>query len=239
MRSSFRATTLAALALTLVLVACGSDDSSGPNPSDVEAGMLVSGSFEAGDFEYETSNLLASLEHLGYSLDTTSSTDSAHIAALIGGKDIVFFPEDNPAFSAGTLAILKAFVDGGGTLVLVAGYDHLDWVNTAFGWSLASDEDLDFRAPMPKADGADHTPYRDGPSSIPGNNGGSLLDVSTLPDSGIVAYEGENGRTNASVAVLPSGSGRLVYFAWDWYDATPVGLQDGGWNKLLKLSAGF
>ena len=238
MRSPFRATSLAALTLALVVGACG-DDSSGPNPSDVEAGMLVSGSFEEGDFEYETSNLLASLEHVGYSLDTTSATDSTHIAALINGKDIVFFPEDDPAFDAGTLAILKAFVDGGGTMVLVGGYDHLDWVNTAFGWSLASDEDLDYRHPMPKTDGAGNTPYRDGSASIPGNNGGSLLDVTTLPDSAIVVYEGEDGRTNGSVVVLPSGSGRLVYLAWDWYDATPVGLQDGGWNKLLKLSAGF
>jgi hypothetical protein len=238
MRSPFRTTPLAALALAIVVGACG-DDSSGPNPSDVEAGMLVAGSFEVGDFENETSNLLASLQDVGYSLDTTSATDSTHIAALIAGKDIVFFPEYSPTFDAGTLGILKAFVDNGGTIVLVAGYDHVDWVNTAFGWSLATDEDLDYRLPMPKTDAADDTPYGAGPSSIPGNNGGSLLDVATLPDSAIVAYEGEDGRTNGSVVVLPSGTGRLVYFAWDWYDATPVGLQDGGWNKLLKLSAGF
>jgi hypothetical protein len=238
MRSPFRTTPLAALALALVVGACG-DDSSGPNPSDVEAGMLVAGSFEIDDFESEASNLFTSLQHVGYSLDTTSATDSTHIAALIAGKDIVFFPDVTPSFDAGTLAILKAFVDGGGTIVLVAGYNHVSWVNTAFGWSLGTDEDLDFRAPMPKTDDAGDTPYGGGPSSIPGNNGGSVLDASTLPDSAIIAYEGENGSNDGSVVVLPSGTGRLVYFAWDWYDATPVGLQDGGWNKLLKLSAGF
>lgn len=238
MRTTFRATSLAAVALAFVVGACG-DDSSGPNPSDVDAGMLVAGSFEVGDWESETSNLLVSLEHVGYSLDTTSATDSTHIAALIAGKDVVFFPDANLSFDAGTLAILKAFVDGGGTIVLVAGAIHVGWVNTAFGWSLGTDEDLDYRAAMPKTDEAGDTPYGAGPSSVPGNNGGSVLDATTLPDSAIIAYQGENGSNDGSVVVLPSGSGRLVYFAWDWYDAVPTGLQDGGWNKLLKLSAGF
>jgi len=239
MRSPFRATSLTALALAFVVGACGDDDS-GPNPSGVAAGMLVAGSFDVEEWGNESSDLFLALQHVGYDFDdTTSATDSTSIAALIDGKDIVFFPEYEPTFDAGTLAILKAFVDGGGTIVLVGGYRHVDWVNTAFGWSLSVGDDFDYRLPMPKSDEAGDTPYGSGPSSIPSNDGGSELESTSLPDSAIIAYEGQEGSNDGAVVVLPSGDGRLVYFGWDWYDAMPIGLQDGGWNKLLKLSAGF
>jgi hypothetical protein len=238
MRSSFRAASVAALALTLFVGACGDDDS-GPNPSSKDAGLLVAGDFDTEDYGSESSNLLFALQDLGYPLDTTSATDSTHIAALIAGKEIVFFPEYTPTFDAGTQAILKAFVQGGGTLVLVGGYTHTDWVNTAFGWTLDSDDGWSDRAPMAKEAGASGTPYSGGPSSIPANDGTDGLDSGTLPDSAIIVYGGADGSPDPSVVILPSGSGRLVYMGWDWYDGKPYGIQDGGWLKLLKLSAGF
>ena len=238
MRSSFRAASFAALALTLFVGACGDDDS-GPNPAGHDAGLLVAGDFDTEDYGSESSNLMFALQDLGYPLDTTSATDSTHIAALIDGKDIVFFPEVSPGFDAGTQAILKAFVQGGGTIVLVGGYDHTSWVNAAFGWALASGDGWSDRGAMPRNAGASGTPYSGGPSSIPANDGTGGLDSGTLPDSAIVVYDGAEGSPDPSVVILPSGSGRLVYFGWDWYDGKPYGIQDGGWLKLLKLSAGF
>lgn len=238
MRSTYRAAALAALLLTVFVAACGDDDS-GPSPSSHDAGLLVAGDFDTEDYGSESSNLMFALEHLGYPLDTTSATDSTHIAALIDGKDIVFFPEYTPSFTAGTMAILKAFVDGGGTLVLVGGYRHTDWVNTAFGWSLATAGNWSGREPMPKGPDAGDTPYGGGPASIPANNGTQLLESTVLPDSAIIVYVGPEGFNDSPVVVLPSGSGRLVYFGWDWYDGKPFGIQDGGWLQLLKLSAGF
>lgn len=223
---------------TLGLAACGSDNSS-PSPSDHPAGLLTAGDFDVTNYGSETSNLMFALQAAGFPLDTTSAMDSTSIAALIAGKDILFFPEVTPTFDAGTGAILKAFVDNGGTIVLVGGYDHLTWVNAAFGWSLVPNGGWSDRHPMPKAAGASGTPFADGPASIPANDGGSSLALASLPVSGIVVYASPDSSTDASVAILPSGSGRLVYFGWDWYDGAPIGLQDGGWRKLLRANAGF
>jgi hypothetical protein len=238
MRTTFRATSVAALLLALLVGACG-DDEGGPNPSNRQAGLLVAGDFDTEDYGSESSNLMFALEELGYPLDTTSATDSASIAALIDGKDIIFFPEYTPSFTAGTMAILKAFVDGGGTIVLVGGYRHTTWVNTAFGWSNSNAVSWSDRSPMSKTDGASDTPYGAGPASIPANDGGQSLQSATLPDSAIIAYGSPDDGADGSVVVLPSGDGRLVYFGWDWYDGKPFGIQDGGWLKLLKLSAAF
>lgn len=239
MKLPFRSAALTALTLTAFLAACG-DDSSGPNPSDHPAGLLVSGDFNVENYGSEASNLMFALQQAGFPLDTTSLEDSTHIAELIAGKDIVFMPEVTPTFDAGTQAILKAFVNGGGTIVLVGGYDHVDWVNSAFGWSLAtSDSGWSDRAPLPKAAGALGTPYADGPATIPAWDGGTTLDDISLPDSARVIYSGSDGTADAAIALLPSGNGRLVYFGWDWYDGAPFGLQNGGWPTLLRLSAGF
>lgn len=239
MRHPFRTLTVATvLFASAALAACG-DDGSSVDPSDHPAGLLVAGDFDVTDYGSEASNLMFALQSAGYPLDTTSAMDSTSIAALLAGKDIVFMPEVTPTFDAGTQAILKAFVNNGGTIVLVGGYDHLDWVNSAFGWSLSTGDGWSERHPMPKAPGAAGTPYADGPASIPGNDGGSQLSAASLPDSGVAVYLGQDGDTDASVAILPSGSGRLVYFGWDWYDGAPNGLQDGGWRSLLRKSAGF
>lgn len=233
-----RSTTLLAVVAAFALAACGSNDD-GPNPASHPAGLLTSGDFDSTDYNYESSNLLFALKAAGFPLDTTSSEDSTSIAALLAGKDIIFMPETSPAFDAGTQAILKAFVDGGGTIVLVGGYDHIDWVNTAFGWSLTTGLDWSNRHPMPKSGDASGTPFAGGPASLPANNGGQQLTAASLPTGGKVIYEGPDSDTDASVAILPSGSGRLVYFGWDWYDGAPMGIQNGGWRTILSETAGF
>ena len=240
MRPSFRSlATPLALAAAVLLAACG-DDSSGPNPSDHPAGLLVAGDFDVTDYGSETSNLMFALQQAGFPLDTTSAMDSTSIAGLIAGKDIVFMPEVTPTFDAGTQAILKAFVDNGGTLVLVGGYRHVAWLNTAFTWTLVEGDGWSSRLPLAKASGAAGTPFAGGPATVPANDGGRNLTVASLPGTGVAAYIGENNdATQASVAVLGSGTGRVVYFGWDWYDGAPFGLQDGGWRKLLSLTASF
>jgi hypothetical protein len=235
---STRRAALVALASTALVAGC-SDDSSGPSPSDHPAAMLTIGSFDSVSFEYETSNLLAAVQQAGFPLDTSSATDSTSMAELLAGKDLLFLPESDANFDVGTQALVLAWVDAGGTIVMVGGYEQLNWVNTAFGWSLSSADDFSSRHPMPKTGNAHGTPFADGPSTIPGNDGGATLSVPSMPDDGIAVYLGEDGDNDASVAILPYGDGRLVYFGWDWYDGTPRGLQDGGWYKLLKLTAGF
>lgn len=233
-----RSATLLAVAAAFTLAACGGNDD-GPSPASHPAGLLTAGDFDTASTGSESSNLMVALKAAGFPLDTTSLEDSTSIAALLAGKDIIFLPETSPTFDAGTQAILKAFVDGGGTIVLVGGYDHVDWVNSAFGWSLATGADWDGQEPMPKASGAAASPFFSGPASIPANDGGEQLTAASLPTGAKIAYEGPNGDTDASVAILPSGSGRLIYFGWDWFDGAPFGSQDGGWRILLTKTAAF
>jgi hypothetical protein len=231
---------LTALGLAVIVVACGDDEGNGASPSDHPAGLLVAGDFDTASAGNESSDLMFALQEAGFPLDTTSEMDSTSIAALIAGKDIVFFPEVEPAFDAGTEAILEAFVDNGGTIVLVGGYQHVDWVNSAFGLGLeVSDSGWTDDALMPKGSQASGTPFSGGPSSITANNGGSTLRAISLPGTARIIYKGTDGIQDGSVVLIPSGDGHLVYFGWDWYDGAPFGTQDGGWTSLLRRTAGL
>jgi hypothetical protein len=227
--------TLPLLALTLLGGCTGDDDS---DPTTHPAGLLVTADFDVTDYSAESSNLMLAIQQAGFELDTTSNMDSTSIAALIAEKEVLFLPEVSPTFDRGTEAILRRFVDDGGTLV-VGPCCHMTWLNSAFGWDLGEGPPWGNRHPMRRADGARGTPFADGPPTIQANNSGNSLVVAMLPHDAVVVYEGPDGDTDASVAVITSGSGRVVYLGWDWFDAAPAGLQDGGWRKLLRLTAEF
>jgi hypothetical protein len=220
------------------LYACGSDDTSFV-PADHPAALLTAGDFDTASTGSESSNLMFALQEAGFPLDTASGMDSTAIAGLIAGKDVLFLPEITPDFDAGTEAILKHFVDNGGTIVLVGGYDHIAWVNETFGWSLTNPDEWGEQQPMPRLSGASLTPFAGGPTTIAANDGGGSLEIASLPTGARAIYGGPDTLAVASVALLPSGSGRLIYFGWDWYDGAPHGEQDGGWRKLLGDASGF
>jgi hypothetical protein len=201
--------------------------------------MLLDGEVDPQQYGDGQSSLYFAVVAAGFPLDTTSAADSTSIAALLAGKDILFLPRDNTPNDAAAGLALKVFVDGGGTVVLVGGSSHLNWVNSAFTLTISSTGGYSDRHPMPKTADADDTPFADGPGDLLANDGVDMIDPASLPGSAKVAYLGPDDDTDASVAVIPSGSGRLVYFGWDFYDARPIGLQDGGWRKLLSLTAGF
>ncbi|HWA40023.1 MAG TPA: hypothetical protein VG712_00325, partial [Gemmatimonadales bacterium] len=120
--------------IAIALVGCGAGDDD-PAPTTHPAGVLVAGEFDITDFQAESSNLMFAVQQAGFEVDTTSGMDSASIAALIAGKEVVFLPEVNGTFDRGTGTILKKFVDDGGTLVF-GPCCHLTWINAAFGWDL-------------------------------------------------------------------------------------------------------
>ena len=230
---------LVALGIAVAIAACGDGEGNDPSPADHPAGLLVAGDFDTTSADFESSNLMFALQEAGFPLDTTSAMDSASIADLIAGKDILFLPELEPSFDSGTTAILEAFVDDGGVIVLVGGYQHLDWVNEAFGWTLENPDEWSEGEPMPRLPGADGTPFDDGPATIGANNGGGSVGIAALPAGSHAIYGGVADTTVASVAIIPSGDGWVVYFGWDWYDGAPFGAQDAGWRSLLRRSAGL
>ena len=46
-------------------------------------------------------------------------------------------------------------------------------------------------------------------------------------------YEG-SGPNQSVVTMIPYGSGKIYVLGWDWFDASPLGGEDGGWLSLLE-----
>jgi hypothetical protein len=57
----------------------------------------------------------------------------------------------------------------------------------------------------------------------------------TFPTGTLFIYVDGDPPPNASVIVpmIPEGSGLVIFFGWDWYDAQPTGTLDGGWLEVM------
>lgn len=235
----------ALLVLGAVAVAACGDSNDGPNTSGTRIALFVNDTFvdyDTSDYASEASNLEFAFKARGFNVTTFATTDSAQVAAILANADVVVLPEnegsDYAGIPAGTFAALQKFVQtDGGTLAIFAQFDYL---NTPFGLTLAGGDggNPEDRYPLDRTAAAGDTPF-DGPSTIPANDATSFIDAGSLPPSSTVVYQGYDGNTDASLAVMPSGAGRIVYFGFDYYDGKPFGLQDGGWYRLLDGLAGF
>lgn len=244
-RSPLRLAALAALALSTTLVAaCGDDD--GPSPSSRHTAMFVNETY----IDWDTtswqawnagSNAYAAVRHAGFPVDTFSGMTPADLHEHLAGKDILFFPEleNTPAFDADGIDTLRAFVNSGGTVVAFSSGARVQAYNNWFDLSLTSEGSWSARVPIGRESAAGSTPFGAGPTSVPENDWTYYLTLASLPDSAIVAYGATGDIPGAAVVVIPYGEGRLVFFGWSWGDGKPKGVQDGGWNQLLTLTAGF
>jgi len=75
------------------------------------------------------------------------------------------------------------------------------------------------------------TAFGGGPTTLPDFSATNPLNASSLPAGASVMYA--NG-TDAWVASFAYGSGEIVYLAWDWFDAKPLGAINGGWLPVLR-----
>lgn len=244
-RHPMRMAVFAALALsTTLLAACGDDD--GPSPSSRKTAMFVNTDYvdwdtTSWDVWNEGSNAYAAARYLGFPVDTFSGETAADLHAHLSGKDIFFIPEiDNtPAFDADAMDTLRAFVASGGTLVAFSSGARVQAYNNWFDLSLTSDGSDSRRIAIPRMPEAGETPFGSGPVTVPENDWTYYLDLPSLPDSAIVVYGAPEDVDGAAVVVIPYGEGHLVFFGWSWGDGKPKGYQDGGWNELLSMTAGF
>lgn len=227
----------------VTLAACG-DSSNGPNPSGTRLALFVNGTYvdyDTTNYGSEASNLEFAFKARGFNVTTFTTTDSAQVAAILATTDVLVFPENEESpysgIPANTFQGVAAWVNAGGT---VASFYDFTYLNTPLGLAMSGGTGgaVSDRYPLDRTAAAGDTPF-DGPSSIPANDATGYMDPASLPGGSITVYQGYNGNTDASVAVIPVGSGRLVYFGWDYYDGKPFGLQDGGWYRLLDGLAGF
>lgn len=228
--------------LALLASGCGDEEGSGPNTGAVHVALFANDTYvdwDTTDYGSEASNLYFAFRARGFKVDTFTNTDSAEVAGILAAHDVVVFPENEGStytgVPAGTWKAVKAWADTGGTVVAFADFTYL---NAAFSWTLAGGDSWDDGAPYERTEAADDTPF-DGPETIPGHSATNTIDSASLPGSAVIVYSGYNGSPDAGVAILPVGTGRMVYFGWDYYDGVPKGVHDGGWYQLLDGLAGF
>ena len=187
----------------------------------------------------EASNLYDTLLSQGHTVTTFDGITAADWATATAGKGVLAIPELehgdlNASLDAAARAAIANYVQGGGVLWVFGSSDTeaLDLLNAVFGYSLSSGDDDD-PYPLNNSD-AVGTPFEGGPVTLPYNNDTTGIASSSLPPGSRVVYEESLGPANSIVSLIPEGSGWIVFFGWDWYDAAPTGALDGGWLEVLN-----
>jgi hypothetical protein len=193
-----------------------------------------------GNSSSEASNLEGTLTRLlGFPVTTFFDVEATALAAATAGKDVLVIPEQeagdlSTGMDAAALAVLNAFVDGGGTLVTMYPPSGVNLIFAAFptvkltATGTSTPIDLDATA-------AAGTLFESGPTPLPSNNGsGSVIGPDLTAAGGTSIYT--DAASNSEVGVVPVGTGQIILLGWDWFDAAPVGTQDGGWISVLRSS---
>jgi hypothetical protein len=174
----------------------------------------------------EGSNAFTEIMALGYSPTSFNPTDAASFAAAIKGKRTVVIPELEGMSEAGlgldepTKTAIRSYVQGGGTIVLLAGYSGIAATNEVFGWQLEFGgwSSSIFALNSTAAAG---TPFAGGPSSLDYADGSDAIYMgqgATLPAGAKAIYTTDSG--DAVVLDVPVGRGHVVILGYDWYDPT-------------------
>ncbi len=188
----------------------------------------------------ESDTIQATLTLLGHSVSTFTGTSAAAWSAALSGASLVVIPETEvsgstfTALSAGGgAAVLHSFVtaSGGGLITAfdLASFGSSDSIlNGVFGLGL-SVGGSGFSATLTGA--AVGTPFAGGPAVIPGPSATVGYTLTSVASAGGVSIY-DNG-TSSTVATFTAGSGNIVALGWDWFNAAPLGSQDGGWVSVL------
>jgi len=195
------------------------------------------------DISAEASNLEKTLtDTLGHTVTTfTGITAVDFNTALPSTLQALVIPELeiddlNADLTAEARTAIFNFVNEGGTLVVCrvwATKDGIDLINAVFGFALDNGTGSDTASDLQVA-AATGTAFEGGPATIPGHNITLGLDRLTLPLGTKSIYE--DADTDSTVTLIPVGSGNVVILGWDWYNAAPVGTEDGGWSDVLDAA---
>jgi hypothetical protein len=189
------------------------------------------GSTETSD---EANNLIAMFDESGIVYKKFTDIDGTTFSSL-DNMDKLIIPELDaddllPSLTSDARNAITDFVDGGGTLIMFEpdSGDVIDVLNELFGWSLDTSgvsEPIDITE-------AGAILFPDESATLPANDATNSLDTTTLPVNSVSIYTDDNDET--IVAKMPYGDGFVYVLGWDWYNAQPVGDEDGGWNHLLR-----
>ncbi len=173
----------------------------------------------------------------GYNVDLLTDLDLVSFQTALSNADTFLLPEnENTAYSSLSSDLKNEiinFVSNGGSLIINADYRSNDtnFLNELFGFSLVDGSTFD--PTFNKTLAADGTVYENSPSSLPWEDGTYSVLKSSLPSNAISYYESDTG---SGLFSIPFGSGEITFIAYDWYNAAPIGNQDGGWLDILSLT---
>ncbi len=238
------------LLLALALAACGGSSSSTKSP---KVALFIDPEYvDYGDVEEpegsEASNMEAALAAMaGVTVETCTASD---IETVLVGKNVFVLPEQEngpvaPDLGEGGRDRIYDFVHNkGGELIMASPRDAaLGAINDTFAYSLASVDSGEPAVRAAVADAISITPaatgtvFDGGAATLPRLSATTLVDLATLPAGAKVIYADAAG--HAAVVVIPNGSGNIILLGWDWYDAVPVGVEDGGWNTVFEAAVNY
>ena len=185
----------------------------------------------------EASNLMLTLQQtIGSHVNLFTDISAGGITAALLGAQVLTFPElevgdPTAALTSQARAEMVAFVDSGGTFTIhLPGTNSLNLLNTVFGYAIATGAG---GPPYPLIPAnVTGTSFAGGPASLPAPSGTTTVGVATLPVGGKSIY---GTGTDAAVAVIPRGLGKIIILGWDWFNAPPKGTAvDGGWVEVVR-----
>ncbi|MCB1774339.1 MAG: hypothetical protein KDI88_12035, partial [Gammaproteobacteria bacterium] len=214
-------------------------------PGNRSAALFANTTFVAYDptsSSAEASNMEASLLSGGTRVTRFTGTDGVSVAAALAGHQALVIPDLSASPSGGLSSALGSpsrttindFVNDGGLLltVLDSGGHAIDLLNQTFGFSItpATATSTSYNRDAAAAAGTGLTAA---PATLPANNATRSVTVASLPALARPLYV--NGDRTTTVAwMVPVGRGWVVQLGWDWFNATPVGTLDAGWNTVMR-----
>jgi Ca2+-binding RTX toxin-like protein len=188
----------------------------------------------AGGSGAEGDNVQASLASFGHTVKTFTGTTGPAFSGGLAGANLLVIPElENGNLAAAldqdALHTIRSYVATGGGLIMfdLSGGNTATFLNTVFGYNLASGSG----GISNRTGEVAGTAFAGGPATLANNDATEPFTTASLPSGAAVMYA--NG-ANAAVTAFTVGSGEIVHLAWDWFDAAPVGTQNGGWLNVLN-----
>ena len=181
----------------------------------------------------ESDNIQASLTNSGFvvvtcGLSNLTSTLPATGTLLVPEQEVASL---SPSLTATHRTGVSNLVFNGGMLVVHGAVSAraASLVNTLFGFSIS--ETAIGATNFLNFDHAAGTAFADDSLVLPPNDACSMWLSGTLPPGSRLIYT--NG-TQCLVALIPVGSGKVIFLGWDWYNAFPQGTLNGGWLTVLQ-----
>lgn len=192
-----------------------------------------------GDNVYEANNIMEYLDANTIAYETFSDISESGWNSVVYeiSYGYVVIPEIEkadilPDMSAGAKSAVNNFVSNGGKLLMFApdNGDVIPFLNDIFSFSIGGEGGVSEPISLTIAGSA---LFPSESPTIPSLSDTSHLETSTLPAESVTIYEG-SGANESVVTMIPYGSGKIYVLGWDWYDASPLGGEDGGWLSLLE-----